>query len=686
MSIIAPPLRPAPTSAQAALTPSKTPLRPSSISRRSTLKRSLDETNLANLPSSPTKKPRVKFDTDVDILSADDEQDVDPLVVKEQLRRAIERHLSHDHESYESIRSLFTTAPEKDRVASSKILRYHIQALETNVTRLRKECGSLVQSVVSSEWVGRDDIYVATFVRFLGSLAVAQGGYLNTIMSMLVDLLGPEKTRRIPYCKVVRQPKIHRRVLETIRYITQLVPLASTTLAQRLSAKLDFEFRKADERMTYVQSFMQLIQYTPEVTSEILTSILRQLIKLDAAIQIDLDGEDDDMEDDILQHMSSSQTLAYSERRRLSQTSTSDEDEYASPSEDSESEDEEVEDEATARHKKIQEDVRQVDMIMDMLFEYYAELTSTPNLEARDNAVEQLIAQFNNLILPTYRSRHPQFLIFHFAQADPTRVDRFVTNCISILLDQKYSPVVRHAAAAYFSGFVGRGKNVSPALVHDCLDLLCDQLDDQRQRHEPTCLNPDLKKYGDFYAMFQAVMYIFCFRWKELDVNYLSDGEDSDFEDSEDRPYELPYEMKSKLQAAIYSRLNPLRVCTPEIVDQFAKITHALGLFFLYPKIDENKRVRVATSWRSIGNLDINAPDRDMSWVGENGMLEGYFPYDPYHLPISKHWIESDYVQWQGIPGEVTEDSDSEDDDDIGGDEYDMLDDVDNTVESDDDS
>lgn len=63
-------------------------------------------------------------------------------------------------------------------------------------------------------------------------------------------------------------------------------------------------------------------------------------------------------------------------------------------------------------------------------------------------------------------------------------------------------------------------------------------------------------------------------------------------------------------------------------------------------------------------------------------MLEGFFPYDPYHLPISKHWIEGDYVEWRGIPGEENEESDSdsdgeddaEDDDDN---EYDMLRDVD---------
>ena len=628
----------------------------------------------------------MKFDADVDIVSADDEDELDPLVVHEQVRRAIERHLNYDHESYEWIRGLFTIETDAERAPSSRTLRYHLQALEANVTRLRKDCGSLVQNIISSEWIGRDDSYVATFVRFLGSLAVAQGGFVDSIMGMLVELLGPQKTRRIPDCKTVRQPKLHRRVLDSIRYMTQLVPLASSVLANQISAKLEFEFKKAKDRMSYVENFMQLIQYTPEVTSEILTSILRQLIKLDASIQADLDEEDDDAEDEIMQHMSSSQTLAYTERRRSSQTSSDDDKSYASATEDSDTEDDEELDPVIARRRQLKEDVRQVDMIMDILFEYYAELTSTTNLQIRDNAVEQLIAQFNSLILPTYRSRHPQFLIFHFAQADPARVDRFVTNCISILLDQKHSSVVRHAAAAYFSGFVGRGKNVSPALVHDCLDLLCEQLNEQRLKYEATCFGPDLKKYGDFYAMFQAVMYIFCFRHRDLSTSALdADDEDVGFSDLEDdaeqTPYALPQSIHEAIYQAIYSRLNPLRICSPEIVEQFAKLTHALQIFYIYPKLEENKRVRVAT-WRSVADLSLSGPE-DGRWIGgENGMLEGYFPYDPYHLPISKHWIEGDYVEWQGIPGEEVEESDSDEEED-GDEGYDLLDDMGGDVESD---
>lgn len=647
------------------------------------MKRSIDDSDLTLVPSSPSKRPRVKFDADVDIVSADEEDDVDPLLVNEQVRRAIERHLAYDHESYERIRSLFTIEPEKERAPSSKVLKCHINALEANVTKLRKECGSLVQSVLSSEWVGRDDSYVTAFVRFLGSLAVTQGGFVNSMVSMLVDLLGPQSTRRIPGSKVVRQPKIYRRVLETLRHLTQLNPMASSILAQRVSSKLDFDFRKRKDRMTFVENAMQLIQYTPEVTSEILNSVLQQLIKLDAGIQADLE-DDDDATDELLEHMTSSQTLVFQQKRRLSQASSSDDDTNTSISDDSDSEDDEELTEAEARRRQLKDDIRQVDEIMNILFEYYAELMNSNNLETQDNAIEQLIAQFNQFVLPTFRSRHPQFIIFHFAQTNPVRVDRFITNCITRVVDTRHPPVIRHQAAAYFSGFLGRAKHVSGAFVQECLDLFCSEMDKIRVRYETTCTQPDLNRYGDFYVMFQAVMYVFCFRWNDLDISEPGTNDDG-YPDNEDyAQYKLPDSIQQTMRSAIFSPLNPLRVCTPGIVAQFAEITHRLQIFYLYTKLAENKRVRVATHWRSVADLSLAGPDRDTNWMGDNGMLEAYYPYDPYHLPISRQWLVDDYLEWRGSPGDENEDEDSEIE--VGDEEYDLLPDIAHTaaVDSDD--
>merc|ERR1711939_859913 len=108
------PRRPAvPTTISSPVLSSSKHLRPQPIQRRSTLKRSIDETSLMDTPSSPSKRSRVTFDSDVEIVSADDDEDLDPLVVKEQVRRALERHRVNDNEGYDRLQNLFSTTPEK---------------------------------------------------------------------------------------------------------------------------------------------------------------------------------------------------------------------------------------------------------------------------------------------------------------------------------------------------------------------------------------------------------------------------------------------------------------------------------------------------------------------------------------------------------------------------------------------
>lgn len=629
-----------------------------------------------DIPSSPSKRSRVTFDSDVEIVS-DDDEDLDPLVLKEQVRRAIQRHSFGEDEKFEYIKTLFAASPVKENAPSTKVLRLHLQALLANVSSLSGSCSSLVYAVINSEWIGRDEAYYALFVRFLGTLIAAQGGYLGMVMNMLVDLLGKQKTRRIRDARVVRQASTHKRTLQAIQHINGRVPAATATLAGCISDKLTFDFQKAEERMMFVRNFMQMINFVPELQAHILDSVMRELIKLDVSVQADLDEAEDEAEDDIMQHMSSSQTLL-----PTSQTmdELSDEDDI-STTDESDLEDEDYVDELTARRRKLKEDIKQVDLIMDIMFEYYAKLTSpTSSSRIRDNAIEQLISQFNRQILPTYRSRHPQFLIFHFAQQNPVTVDLFVTSCVSVLLDKRQPQIKRHAAAAYLAGFVGRGQHISPTVIQDCTALLCDQLNIARKTYDcpEKHPGPDLRRFGDFYAIFQSILYIFCFRYKDLGAatsDLDEDDEDSDMEEEPTERYQFPENLIDALRDAIESKLNPLRVCTLGIVEQFADLSHALDMFYLHSRLAQNKRVRVAAPWRGISDVNINQPDRDLSWVGDNGRLEGHFPFDPYVLPISKHWIEGYYVRWQGLPGEQSEDSDSDDggvdvDDD---DEEDMM-------------
>lgn len=638
---------------------SVTTSRPAPLQRKSTLKRSVEESGVSNPPSSPSKRPRVDFDPETELFSADELEDMDPLVVREEVRRAIQRHQMGDDGAFARINHVFAPPENEDFAPSSEAVRIYLQALLANVSLLNKSCNSLVQAVLYSDWVGRGDSLSQLYTKFLGTLAAAQGGYLSKILQRLVDLLGPQKTRRVPDCRPVRQPRIHQRVIQALRYITQLIPAASGSLAEAVNRRLSFDFAKAEERLTFIKNFMTLIESVPELATDVLNGILAELVKLDVSIQSDIDN-DEDAEETILRHISSSQTLVAAVSQQLPGTPLrSDEEDDGITTDESDEEEEEIS-EAELQKRKLRADVKQVDLIMDMLFQYY----SKQSAKSSDDTLDQLMSQFHNIILPTYRSRHTQFLIFHFAQTSPIFVDQFVTSCIEKLIDRRQSQYLRHAAAAYFSGFVGRADNVSPTVVTDCIELLCDQLTELRKQYDPMCRGPNLKRYGDFYATFQAILYIFCYRWRDLASANADLDDESDFDDDEAEHFYFSDKLREALNAAIHSNLNPLRVCTPVIVEQFAKLTHALDFMYLHSKIASNRNVRLhAQHERSISQLEISGPDPELGLVGDNGVMEGYFPYDPYELPISRHWVEQEYVKWKGIPGEVVQ-SDSEDEED----------------------
>ena len=614
-----------------------------------------------DVPSSPSKRSRVTFNSDVEVVSPDDEEDVDPFFAREDVRRAIQRHLVGDDEAYERVRAIFTKPYTNAAAPSTRVVRVYLQALLTNISSLDKSCNALVNAVLFTEWVGRDENFFSLYGRFVGNLAAAQSGYVVRILSSLVDLLGLQKTRRVPDCKTVRSLLIYDRVMQVIQHVIELLPAASNALVIVAQKKLSYDFPNPQERMQYMQNFMRMIGYIPEMSSDILAIVCSEVVKLDVSVQVDLEDEDEDISDELLQDLSSSQTLiTETANLSLKLADKLDDDDDKSTSDESDLDDE-LDLNAEARHRKrITDNVRQVDALMDMLFRYYDEQFSSNSLEIRDQTTELIINHFHNIILPTYRSRHSQFIVFHFAQLTPITVDHFVTSCISTLTDKHLSPILRQSAAAYLAGFVGRGAHVSANVVKDSFTLLCDELNILRRGHEPNCRGPDLRRYSTFYAIMQAIMYMFCFRWRDLAItNSEMDDDISDDEDEVER-YHFSDSIRDTLSSAIHSPMNPLRVCTSGIVEQFAKIAHHLHFLYLFTKIEANKHVRLTASRTAIADLTLNQPDRDLSWIGENGMMEGYFPYDPYQLPVSRKWLEGDYLDWRGVPEEEGDDSDSE--------------------------
>ena len=367
----------------------------------------------------------------------------------------------------------------------------------------------------------------------------------------------------------------------------------------------------------------------PQLEAEVLALVTERLVKIDVQVQVDTeDLEEDDVEEGLLQE-------------KLAQDSDDD-----SIDSDAESTASGV-DEQTRRIQALKSSVVKMDAIMDLLFGFYA-----PAFEGSPMKMERtfdlLLQHFALIILPTYRSRHSQFLLFHFAQTSEAFTDKFAGTCFHLMCDKTRPVLLRQSSAAYLASFVARGAHISTQVVREVFQLLSVHLDQARMHQEISGRGSDLQRHGTFHAMVQALLYIFCFRWRDL----VDDADEVDVSEVEELQWAPG--VKEGLTRAIYSKFNPLRVCSPSIVNEFARIAHQLRFLYIYPLLETNRRQHLLRKMSTPSKATYDGVQGEGAVVvtpDGSLQLDAYFPFDPYHLPISKRWLKGDYVEWQEIAG-----------------------------------
>ncbi|EPS29634.1 hypothetical protein PDE_04584 [Penicillium oxalicum 114-2] len=584
-------------------------------------------------------------------------------MVREEIRRAIHRHVSSgESEGYDQIKEIFTADPKKaeDTVHSYSLpshitLKNHLMGLLSHIASLDRGCSSLVNAVVESEWLGRDEAYVKLFIRFLGNLAAAQGTYLGLIFKMLVRKLAgiARGTGSLPGYSEVPASEIYARVHMALRHIIRLIPAGSGALSPVLSHSFPYEADPAKSYVAYTRNLIQIIDYAPELQSDILALITEKLVKIDVQIQVDLEEFEDEIGETLLHGVSPDAEEELDE---------DDEDDASVVSED--------ETDENRRVAEIKDNIYKVDGMIDILFEFYNSSFTRGTLADKRNSLDLIISHFQSIILPTYKSRHSQFLLFHFSQLHPDLLTKMTTCFSDLIFGKVQSGIIRQSAAAYLASFIARGAHIPSSVVRQTFNEMTSQLVGMHEKYDATCRGPDLRRYGSFYATAQAVLYIFCFRWRDLTTASIAGDSPQQVDELEPSQIAFPPHVKESLSKVIYSRLNPLKICSPGIVNEFARIAHHFQLLYVYPLIEKNKRLRIS-AFRSIstGLVQMEREIRAGDHLGYQ--LDAYFPFDPYQLPRSRRWLEGDYVEWRGIPGLDKDDDDSDSDTDNDDDDDD---------------
>ncbi|KAI5290617.1 hypothetical protein KEM54_000992, partial [Ascosphaera aggregata] len=589
-------------------------------------------------------------------------------LVREEVRRAIIRHTEGgDSDAYDCVKELFTIDPKKwdendtdaQKPPTTTTLANHLLGLLANVAALDGSCSTLVQAVLDSEWLGRDDDYVKLFVKFLGTLTAARGGFLNAALKKLASALKevPRNVRHLPDHDPVSVRAIYSRVHFALSYILQVVPSATGALSPILALCFPQDIESVKSHVAYTLNLIKIIEYAPELRSDLLALIVERLIKIDVQIQIDMDEFEDETNDDETDFdadgerllADTSTTLPTPESIAFSDDSEDDSDNESLLSE-------EDLDPEIARIQRSKEHYQKIDYMIDILFSYYASSFSSGSEEDNDDTHDLLLAHFKAIILPTYRSRYSQFLLFHFSQSNPVLVDRFATSCIEIIMDKTGAPILRQYAAAYLASFVARGAHVNSEVVRDVFQLLGGLMQSIRIDYEAAnggqIAGPDLRRYAPFYAIAQALMYIFCFRWRDLTTAAIDGHIPLDALELDDVVF--PPEIRDFMHSAVFSKLNPLKICAPSIVNEFARLSHHLNFIYVHSIIERNKRIHLSRTSNAFRSLDSKFAQAEREEGGEAGLgmqMRGYFPFDPYRLKRSGRWVDGDYIEYKGIPG-----------------------------------
>ena len=646
--------------------------------RRPTLVRKYAESNLDNdssdcqTPSSPTKRVKVAFNDEVEI-NLVEEWERDPELTREEVRRALTRHHDGDDTHYDELKEVFMTSTATRESTDTPKLRRYTMALLQNIGLINTRCSDLVQLMIKSNWVRRDDAYAALFLRFLENLLLSQPMWLSPVLHALVDNFLQSHAPVEKGLAPVSPRQIRTRSHKILQSILKLIPSGSSALAHVINTRFPLIHDSKRVHVRYVHNLLQIIQYAPQLRSEVSGLIIDRVVKIDVQVQVDIEDLADDAGEDIVKAITQSAEAFIDDE-------SSDEDSDASSSDsDSDSDSDATAPEAST--EKVVSNIEKLDIVLDIMFGYYTTLFSNP--ATYDAALDSLLSHFISRILPTYQSRHTQFLLFHFLQSSPELIDIFIGTLLRTVSDRTKAPLIRQTSASYLASFVARGTHVPPNIVQDVFDYISLQLSELRSQYISGYSGPDPHRYGTYYALCQALFYIFCFRWRDLQLSPYDNDNITPSPRSALYPNEttsnglfslpkFPPIIKETFLLHCFKGLNPLKVCAPSISSEFARITHLLEIIYIYPSLESNKRIRIVNNTPlDHRGTALTHGKTSTEWQG----LDAYFPFDPYKLPRSKRWLQGDYRDWKPMsdePGALEQDdgaSESDSSEDEGGDE-----------------
>ncbi|KAJ2504839.1 DNA independent RNA polymerase I transcription factor [Coemansia sp. RSA 2052] len=612
-----------------------------------------------------------------------------------------------NHEEYSKLVKVFLYSQREAGLAPEQYVQDvtpWISAVSANVSALDISYRELVSAILYSDWIAApDDRFVHRYATLVLQIVSAHPAWVPQAMAALARwfVYGAKAA------DIATAPAVHDRLHSLLEQVYRAIPTCGASLAAAITDAHPFRTAKANVQVLFLQNVLRTLDYAVGLRREVLHTVLNRIIQVDVEVQIEIEeldandeGENAATEEGIFEFEDDE-----SESESESEGSEDDDDDDSSSDSDSDASHSSKLGEIKYSAKWV---VAKLDAIMSTLFAWL-EQHSQPDKATHEmpEATSQLflvfLDLFNTVVLPTFKSRYTQFFVFYLCAKDAQYADVFLGTMMGTVGEPVRSTssgqvptVAKVAAASYLSSFVARARILSSDIVRNVIGILVQwasayiewqeqlqrEAEEELQRRQPhpwaktyaqaataatttiggarisssgsssASLAVDFERHAVFYAVTQAIIYMFCFRWRDMAE---APGGGPVVESELDN-LRWCAEVEG-IQRIVFSKLNPLRGCSSEIALQFAQVASQTNFMFCYAVLQQNRRT--GNEAKELGDNEV--PSHSNLLRAE---LETFFPFDPMRLPISRQFIDDIYLAWQEVGAEPSSDGGDDNDDD----------------------
>ncbi|XP_035213526.1 RNA polymerase I-specific transcription initiation factor RRN3-like [Stegodyphus dumicola] len=484
-------------------------------------------------------------------------------------------------ESYsEKLNSVIKTISSPN--TDNTLLLKWIKEFKDSILFLSRENNRIISALLNLSWYLKDDSFIVLYEEFIQNLVTAHASYVGEVLFMIVKIfytVSDVNNEDITESEM----KMYQNSHKLLKLVIKLVPLSIHALCPLLTKKFPYVKTSTHILHCYIVNLLNICTYLPSKRPEILKCIFEHLIN------VDVNCSRENIE--LYEFEREQENIAFIEQGTMQESDVQKDTSMAFPL------------------------ARTLDLAMNSMLTFIHK-TCYPEGEELDwdatkKLYKELLAVFEKIILPTHGSCHLQYVMFYICSFKQDLCDGFLDYLWKKVQNPSIGPVHRQICAFYIGSLLARAKYINISTVTACFDLMCNWL----HRYIDVHTTQDLVVHGTFHSICQTVFYVFAFRSKEL--LELKNGH--------------KYMQSLNFDRIVTSRLNPLRFCDSTIVQNFANVSRNYQIAYVYPVIERNNR-----------NLLYSCFEPSVSYTA-GAMIQTFFPFDPYLLKRSKHWIEPLY-------------------------------------------